>query len=250
MILYFTGTGNSKYIAKAMGHKLDDEVVSSNEYIKRNEAPAFQSEKPWVFVYPVYLSTIAEIFANFIRKADFEGSKEAYFIATCASTMGASPNLGKELCELKNFIYKGTEKVVMPQNYIAFFKMTEPEECEKRQKDALVVVEELCNVINNHGNLEGKMVSGFEHAATKLVEKMYNGSFTKTKKFHATDACVGCGICEKNCPMNRITMVDKKPKWNGSCVHCMACINQCPKQAIEYGKGTIGKQRYVCKDYK
>ena len=26
--------------------------------------------------------------------------------------------------------------------------------------------------------------------------------------------------------------------------YCMACINQCPKDAIEYGKGSVGKPRY------
>ena len=30
------------------------------------------------------------------------------------------------------------------------------------------------------------------------------------------------------------------------CTHCMACICRCPSEAIEYGKHSIGKPRYVC----
>jgi NAD-dependent dihydropyrimidine dehydrogenase PreA subunit len=44
--------------------------------------------------------------------------------------------------------------------------------------------------------------------------------------------------------MNNIKMVDAKPFWGNNCTHCMACINRCPADAIEYGKGTIGKPRY------
>ncbi|MFQ7798375.1 MAG: 4Fe-4S binding protein [Coprobacillus cateniformis] len=30
------------------------------------------------------------------------------------------------------------------------------------------------------------------------------------------------------------------------CTHCMACISRCPKGAIEYGKKTKDRIRYVC----
>lgn len=254
MVIYFTGTGNSQYVAEAIADRLDDEIVRANDYIKEKKTGSFRSVKPFVFVFPVYLSTIAELFADFIRASEFttkDGHKaKAYFIATCASEMGASANACKKLSENKHLEYMGIYKLQMPQNYITFFKMTEPEECERRQKKALVSADEICEIIKNGELLDTSLKSGLEYAGTCLVEKIYNGPFTRTKKFYATDECVGCGICEKNCPLNRITMVDGKPKWTGSCVHCMGCINRCPKKAIEYGKKTIGKTRYFCKSYK
>jgi ferredoxin len=46
-------------------------------------------------------------------------------------------------------------------------------------------------------------------------------------------------------------MVDGKPVWQISrCMHCMACLQRCPKHAIEYGKGSRGKQRYLFDKYK
>ena len=43
-----------------------------------------------------------------------------------------------------------------------------------------------------------------------------------------------------------ITLTDGRPVWGGNCTHCMACISRCPKHAIEYGKGTERRRRYVC----
>lgn len=249
MIIYFTGTGNSLYIAEAIADRVSDETVSSNDIIKRGEIGNFYSEKPWVFVFPIYLSTIAEVFANFIRGSKFQGSKDAYFVATCAGSMGATPNLAAKLCKEKSLNYRGAVRIPMPQNYIALFKMDSQELCDKKFAEAAPVIEATSVAILSNEDIEAKKVSGIEYVATGLVEKMYNGPFTKTKKFYATDECMSCGLCEKMCPMNNIQIVDGKPKWIGSCIHCMSCINRCPKQAIEYGKNTIGKKRYVCKTY-
>ena len=37
MVLYFTGTGNSRYIAKRMKEKTSDDMICINDRIKRNQ---------------------------------------------------------------------------------------------------------------------------------------------------------------------------------------------------------------------
>ena len=37
MVFYFTGTGNSRYIAEIIGKRFDDDIVSLNEKIKQND---------------------------------------------------------------------------------------------------------------------------------------------------------------------------------------------------------------------
>ena len=54
MIIYFTGTGNSKYIADMLGDKLEDEITDSREYIRKHSGGSFSSQKPYVFVAPTY----------------------------------------------------------------------------------------------------------------------------------------------------------------------------------------------------
>lgn len=58
----------------------------------------------------------------------------------------------------------------------------------------------------------------------------------KTKHlFVDTDACIGCGICEKKCPVHAIKMDNKTPVWKtDKCEMCLGCLHRCPKFAIQY----------------
>lgn len=250
MILYFSGTGNSKYVAKMIAEQLQDEAVDSFDYIRNQIAGDFISGKPWIFVAPVYVSAPPIAFQQFIETGNFSGNKDAYFVMTCAGAMSASPVFCRKLCEKKGLNYKGTAQVVMPQNYIPFFKMHDKAECERRYEMAKQVVSALSDDVRNNRSFPKVTVKKAEYFATKCAVKLYYRFFMGTKQFYVTKDCVGCGLCEKVCPMGNIFMADKKPQWNTSCTHCMACINRCPKQAIEYGKKTIGKQRYQCSEYK
>ena len=44
--------------------------------------------------------------------------------------------------------------------------------------------------------------------------------------------CNGCGLCEKKCLFNAVTMEQGRPVMGGACVFCGMCGNVCPKQAI------------------
>ena len=64
-------------------------------------------------------------------------------------------------------------------------------------------------------------------------QRLYFGHKTKNysdKLRVDEDKCIGCGKCEKLCPMNNIKIVDKKVVQNNRCTMCYRCINNCPKQ--------------------
>lgn len=44
--------------------------------------------------------------------------------------------------------------------------------------------------------------------------------------------CIGCGICEDQCPFGSITMTDGLPVVGQSCNLCGACIEQCEVEAL------------------
>ena len=51
MVFYFTGTGNSRYIAEIISKRLDDDIVSLNEKIKQNDCSEIHSDRPLVVVF-------------------------------------------------------------------------------------------------------------------------------------------------------------------------------------------------------
>ena len=47
------------------------------------------------------------------------------------------------------------------------------------------------------------------------------------------ERCIGCRICEKNCPAEAIKVVEKKAKVDPSaCISCGMCAEKCPKNAL------------------
>ena len=54
MIIYFSGTGNSRFVAEYFAKELQDEVVNAGEWIKAGKKGAFLSDKPYIFVSPIY----------------------------------------------------------------------------------------------------------------------------------------------------------------------------------------------------
>ena len=122
MIIYFSGTGNSRALAKTAAECLGDELFSAPDAIRAGKTPDFSSEKPYVFICPTYAWRIPRVFESFIRKCRFSGNKTAYFILTCGSDIGAARKYTRALAAEKGFTYAGTLGVLMPENYIAIFR--------------------------------------------------------------------------------------------------------------------------------
>ncbi|MDY5082979.1 MAG: EFR1 family ferrodoxin, partial [Candidatus Limivicinus sp.] len=65
----------------------------------------------------------------------------------------------------------------------------------------------------------------------------------RTKNLHVENACIGCGLCARKCPVQAIEMKNKTPVWvKDKCVMCLGCLHRCPKFAIQYGNGKATKK--------
>ena len=54
MILFFSGTGNSEYVAERIGKDIGDTVLNLFDKIRKKDYSALQSDKPWIVVTPTY----------------------------------------------------------------------------------------------------------------------------------------------------------------------------------------------------
>ena len=249
MVIYFSGTGNSKYCADMIASELGDEIVDSFNYIKNGIAGEFISGKPWVFVAPTYCWQLPHIFEDFIKTSDFDGTSDAYFVMTCGSDIGNAEKYLKALCVQKNLNYKGVLEVVMPENYIAMFNAPDEEESARIVKAARRPLSRAIKQIEEGHILKGPKVTLNGKISSGPTNPIFYKLFVKAKAFYAKDTCTGCGLCSQVCPLNNIDIKNGKPVWGNNCTHCMACICKCPLEAIEYGNKSQGKPRYKCVEY-
>lgn len=246
MICFFTGTGNSEYIAKRLGEEINDERLNLFERIKNQDYSAIHSEQPWIIVAPTYAWRIPRILEIWLRKTALCGSKEIYFVMTCGGNVGNASKYLKALCDEKQLGFQGCFEVVMPENYIAMYPTPGHEEAlriislaDERLQDAIDRIKTKQAFETSEITMKDKMSSG-------IINDLFYPMMVHAKKFYAQGSCISCGLCTQICPMNNIVLSQGKPIWGKHCTHCMACISRCPKEAIEYGKQSIGMPRYTC----
>ena len=243
MILFFSGTGNSKHIAKIVASSLGDEITDITPYLKEGKTGDFTSDRPFVFVVPTYSSYIPRIVEKFIKESKFTIGQKAYFLLTCGASC-SRPGVVKKirpLCREKGLILGGVEGVVMPENYITLFAAPSEETAKKIIEKAESKLPPIIEKIRNGEDIFNKSFPTF---STYIVNPIFYKTLVTDKHYYATDACVSCGKCVSLCPINNITLEDGKPVWHGKCTQCMACIGACPAQAIEYGNKAKNKRRY------
>lgn len=78
MILYFSGTGNSEYVAKRLGKAIDDEVLDLFPKLRNRDCSELHSETPWVIVTPTYAWRIPRILEIWLKKTKLSGNSRIY----------------------------------------------------------------------------------------------------------------------------------------------------------------------------
>lgn len=249
MIIYYSGTGNSRFIAEAAADFLADELTDTRPYIKSQQAGAFTSTTPYVFCSPTYAWRLPLVFSRFIEKSQFSGSKEAWFIMSCGDDVGNASAYIQKLCQKKSLHFKGLLPVVMPENYLALFSVPEPLEARKIIAAALPTLKQGLERIQQSQDFADLPAGLSSQLKSGIINVLFRRFIVKSRSFRSTDACIGCGRCVQSCVQNNIVLKEKRPHWGNDCIHCMACICDCPVQAIEYGTKSVGKVRYRCPDY-
>ncbi len=247
MILYFSGTGNSEYVAKRIGKEVKDEVINLFDKIRNKDYSKLESEQAWVVVVPTYAWRMPKIVENWLKNTSLEGNKNIYFVMTCGANIGNAGKYLEKLCAERQLQYCGCMQIVMPENYIALFTAPSEEEAMQIIEKAEDVIDVCINSIRNKENFAKKSITLGDKITSGIVNDLFYPVFVHAKKFYVTDECISCGKCADVCPLKNIRLVEGKPVWDKNCTHCMACINRCPKEAIEYGKHTNNALRYTCK---
>lgn len=193
------------------------------------------------FVFPVYFYTVPTIIGDFVSRLKLNGAKYVYAVITCGGGICQAGAVLKKMLGRQGIRLDYVTDLLMPDNSMLFYQIPPVSEGEERLRVADEQLKEIKTQIQN----KKKMTIGNSAIVSNLIGAGYKFC-NKTVKFYADSRCISCGLCERICPQDVIKINEGKPQWTkATCSKCSACINRCPKQAIQYGKKTEKRNRYV-----
>lgn len=259
MIFYFSGTGNSLWVARRLSEKLEDSsLLSVADELKRAGRGGvceygLGKNEPVVLVFPVHAWGPAVMMLRFVSSLSLKNyaGQPIYAVCVCGDNCGLSYQILGSALSRKNLRLTACWSVQMPNNYILMkgFGVDRPEVRDAKLAAAPSQTDRIAAAIRS--GRPGSYVHYVAGTHLKLKSRVVNPLFRRflagpdsRTKFHVSDACIGCGLCAKVCPTGTVAMHDGRPVWGRGCVQCTACINRCPVRAIDYGSVSQSQGRY------
>ena len=262
LILYFSGTGNTDYIARYIEKKLhiNSQIMDISLLTIENCSPEELKEYDIIcFGFPVFELNSPEIVKTFLADLSPIQNKGVFIFCTMGLWGGNAIRKIYKPFQNKGYYFLGSQSVVMPgtdglamldkkSKYVKKALEKDYNYFPKLDKFTTKILD-IANRLSSGENIEELSIKPpFKIAATIIGAPFHflyliMVNFMK-KKFYATEDCTICELCVKNCPVQNISIIDKEIVFGDQCVMCLRCIHQCPVEAIQIGKLTLGKFRW------
>ena len=114
MILHFSGTGNSRYIAERIAQATGDVLLDMNKKIRNRDISTVAAVSHLVFVVPTYAWRIPQVVEEWILATEFapsfpkdasSGAMRVWFVMTCGDEIGNADAYNEALRDLENELY-------------------------------------------------------------------------------------------------------------------------------------------------
>ena len=266
LILYFSGTGNTHFVAMKIKDTLNNSGIKTD--ITAYEVCNFDDISNYdvlIYGFPIYAYSMPEFMKVSIKDLKKPKTNAVFIFSTYALHPGNALRKSSILFKKNGFIPIGTGKIKLPGSDGMLFL-----------KDNAPYIKKINSVIDNQNkNIEALSLK-IKDRLIKLIKTPDPISFEKIpclsypsifieafiippflliekwikKRFYADQNCTHCGICQKICPSGNITVIKDRVIFSNKCYLCLRCIHQCPEKAIQIGKITKGKHRYKGPDGK
>ena len=252
LIFYFTGTGNSLYVARSLAAD-DTEPVSIAQAI-RHESTVYQAAEIG-FVFPSYGQKAPGIVQDFIRANRFRADYFFTVITYGYRNSNAADLWQRFAAGSLGVRFDYVRSVLMVDNYLPEFNMDRQASYDKRVDKQLACV-------RSEINRRLAFVDPFTEADcqwhNQLMEHLdavgKDKPFVRRAEtlFMVGAGCNGCGVCTRVCPHGNWRLVvdpavvtpeqesarqqaqemARHASCAGLCETCLACIQNCPQRAI------------------
>jgi ferredoxin/flavodoxin len=245
VVFYFSGTGNSRFVAEHFAAAAGADCYSIEEPL--DAAALLSQEEVVAFCYPVYGSCVAGPMRSFVQthQAELQGKR----FVILATQLIFSGDGAHALCAHlpggeANVVY--AEHVCMPNNLCNFplFPVANGEKNARKIRRAKRIIDRAANEIAR-GVVRRR---GF-HPISILLSKSQSAYWPALEQQAANDVrvsddCIHCGLCVRTCPTKNLTMDQNGVQQHARCAVCYRCVNACPKQAITTLIHEKPKQQY------
>lgn len=226
-IFYFTTTGNSLAVARAIGGELLPLIgaLSSGRL-------EWDDEEAIGVVCPVHFGMIPVPVAEFLDRVTLKAPYR-FLVLTCGNTPAFAVN------DLHRWDYVASIRMV--DNYFPMFDVAK----QVRDLPSKHVGEALARIVDEVGRRVSRRerptffgrIAGWYMRAFPLSPDAY-------KRFYIdADKCTGCAACVRLCPIGNIGMRGSLPEIGERCLTCGACYHNCPSAAIRY-RGEKSRVQY------
>ena len=213
-VLYYSCSGQSKYVAETLGEKLQFKVFDLS-------ATDFDFNEDFMtaaVVFPVHCQGLAKPFKKILGRIKAENF-------ALIATYGRA-GYGNALFEAAKLL----SAPVIAGAYL-------PAKHTYRENDTFVPV------------VPNELIQAIKLCRTVTIPKLKKTPFSSflpelrsrlAIKIKRTDDCDGCNTCATLCPVKAM----QKGKPNGKCIRCLKCVCNCPKSAYNVKRSAILK-RYL-----
>lgn len=239
MIVYFSATGNSKYAAERIAAAINDKAVSIEDGCY--DITLAEGECLGI-VMPTHFWTLPIPMKDYLKKMKLHrrGKHYIFTVSTFGTTAGYSAEETRRLLRDNNIRLSAAFNIRMPDNWTVTFDLSDPEKVARQNEKAEKNIDKVIAMI-----LDRKKGNCTDLKAPYFVDQFISKAFDKarmTKNFYIEENCIGCGLCEKKCPVKAIEVRSGKPVWvKERCALCFRCLHHCPKFAIQYKSGATKK---------
>lgn len=244
IVFYFSGTGNTKYIAELFANAMKCQVISIEKERKFDIESIIYQNEIITFCFPIYGSFPPKIIRDFVGKYK-EGLNNKKLILLCSQAMASGDGARSILDELEGIKYEViyASHFLMPNNICNIpFPVLAKKWYVKKAKSKI-------QKIANNLNMKKYKCTGFNPISI-LIGKSQRVIFKKVEKEYVNslkinNSCNNCQKCINLCPINNLYFKDGKIKTKKQCMFCYRCINFCPQKAI-----TVWIDKPVKKQYR
>jgi ferredoxin len=236
LILHFSGTGNTAYIAKILQGEFialgsPSEILPMEELTLGRQCPDFSQYDLIGIGFPVHAMDAPQIVYDLLAMLP-QGKQDYFLFKTAGSSMlhGGSTRKIREALAIKGWHLLHEQLYVMPPN---MFYTQSPAKVAKRCAKAADLARQ--SVQDIHSGIRKRTpdtsLPGFCYGFARMEK---HGARQSSRRWYASDKCTLCGLCAAKCPSENIRIEDGELVFGDSCLLCLRCFWLCPQNALSH----------------